>query len=316
MGAPVEVASGVEIAAPLRAELLAHCYRLLGSLADAEERVAETVARVQASAGAPDPKELRALLYKVATVGCLAALADRPRRALPQMLAPSSEAGDPLGAPLDAGVWLEPFPDALLADGDAGAEARAAARANLALPLVAALQQLPPRQRAILILREILGWQPGEIAETLGTTGSAVSSALHRARATLERTDPALRRPPAPLDEDARRALLANWVRAFEAGDPAAIAALLREDASLAHPPLPTWWRGRAAVEAALAGPLFAPLFAGGGRLVETAANGGPAFAVWAGGRPHSIQLLRLEPDGVSDCVLFADPSLFARFGF
>ena len=303
---------------PFRGELLAYCYRMLGSVDEAEDLVQETYLRAWRSFGRFEGRSsVRTWLYRIATNACLTALERRGRRALPSGLGgPAEDPGIPLAAAPEV-PWLQPVPDALLAaDGDDPARA-VAARAGIRLALVAAQQYLPARQRAMLILRDVLGWPAAEVAGLLGTTTTAVNSGLRRARAQLARTLPAEEQTTEPNDP-VQRAILDRFAAAFEDGDADALAELLRKDALLEMPPLPGWFTGRDTVRDFLAAQVLTRpgLF----RLVPTTANGQPAFAAYQrepGGnyRAHAILVLDLSPAGITRIVIFLDPALFSQFG-
>src|SRR5947209_1099849 len=301
-----------------RGELLAHCYRMLGSAADAEDLVQETYLRAWRSyEGFEGRSSMRTWLYRIATNACLTAIERRGRRPLPSGL--GGPAGDP-AAPLVAAAevaWLQPLPDALLAAEHDDPAAVAASRAGIRLALVAALQYLSARQRAVLILRDVLEWPAMQVADLLGTTTTAVNSMLRRARTQLARALPAEDEVTEPA-EPVRRALLDRFAAAFENADAGALAELLREDVALEMPPMLAWFAGRAAVMRFFeAHVLAAPgLF----RMVPTMANGQPAFAAYRRGRDgayeaHAVQVLTVTAAGVARLVIFLDPALFAAFG-
>jgi RNA polymerase sigma-70 factor, ECF subfamily len=304
------------LAAPFRAELLAYCYRMLGSVHDAEDLVQETLIRAWRSYGGFEGRaSLRTWLYRIATNACLRALESRSRRPLPTGLgAPGDDPAGPLAAAQPAVPWLQPFPDALL---PADPAAIVTARAGLRLALIAALQYLPARQRAVLILRDVLGWRAAEVAELLGTSAAAVNSTLQRARATLAQAAPAqdeVREPDDPAD----RALLGRYAAAFENADISALMQLLREDATFEMPPLPTWFAGRQRIGTFLAARVLGR--PGDLRMVPAAANGQPAFAAYLRGpdgrhHAHVIQVLTVTAGGVAGVVAFQDQKLFATFG-
>ena len=293
---------------PYRGELAAYCYRMLGSVHDAEDLVQETMLRAWKARDRYDASRasLRTWLYRIATNACLTALDGRARRPLPSGLGVPSQ--DPL-APLRPSAdipWLQPFPDARF---DVGV------RTDLRLALVAALQAVPPRQRAVLILREVLGFSAAEVAGQLETTVPAVNSALQRARSALAGVG-----EPGEISEPAdprTRAVLDAYVRAFELADVPGLVRLLAEDAVLEMPPVPLWYRGRGDYEAFmhrvfdLRGP--------GWKVRGLAANGQPAFAAYApaaGGTLayHSLQVLTITNGQVSSNVVFADPGLAGDF--
>ncbi len=309
---------------PHRRELQVHCYRMLGSLLEAEEAVQETLLRAwrrrETYAGrAP----LRAWLFKIATNHCLDHLARRPRRAIPKTRGPAADLANPIPPDVNEPVWLEPYPDDLLAPEDANPEARVSQRESVALAFVAALHLLPARQRAILILRDVLEWPAGEVAELLEISVPAVKSALHRARTTLGRHYPAASgetvRPEA-LD-DARREQLAKYVQAWEAADADGLAALLKDEATFSMPPIPAWYQGRETIRSLVGRTIFAGPAQGRWRLVPTRANGQPAFDLYrvdasAGvHRAYAIQVVTWAGSEVADVITFRVPALFGRFG-
>jgi RNA polymerase sigma-70 factor, ECF subfamily len=314
------VADFAALADPFRPELLAYCYRMLGSVDEAEDQVQETMLRAWRSyAGFEGRSSLRTWLYRIATNSCLRAMENRGRRPLPSDL--SSPAADPAGA---LGLerpeisWLQPMPDALVSRGAGDPAAVVGARASMRLALTAALQYLPPRQRAVLILRDVLGWHAAEVADLLGVSVAAANSALQRARAALTRaglTEDALREPAEPAD----RALLDRYAAAFESADVRALTELLRADAALEMPPQSYWFAGRDQVMRFLrARVLTEP---GTFRLAPTRANGQPAFAAYlreADGvyRAHAIQVLTFSDGQVARIVSFNDGRLLRPFGF
>ncbi|MFG1810558.1 sigma-70 family RNA polymerase sigma factor [Streptomyces sp. NPDC049040] len=302
-------------AAEFRPELLAHCYRMLGSVHDAEDLVQETYLRAWRGYGTFEGRSsLRYWLYRIATSACLTALQHSSRRFVPAGLGAASD--DP-GAPLDpAGAeipWVQPMPD-----GPADPAAVVAERGSVRLALIVALQQLPPRQRAVLILRDVLAWRAAEVAELLDTTPAAVNSALQRARVQLEHAAATEDGVQDSLDAHGR-ALVDRFARAFEDADVAALARLLRDDVRLEMPPDPVWFAGRSVVLGFLADRVF-PI-AGDQRLLGTTANDGqPALATYwreADGRfrPHALQVLTLRGHRVSRIIAFRDTTYFAAFG-
>jgi RNA polymerase sigma-70 factor (ECF subfamily) len=301
-----------------RVELLAHCYRMLGSAEEAEDLVQETYLRAWRSFdGFEGRSSVRTWLYRIATNVCLTAIERRSRRPLPSGLGAPEE--DPEAA-LVAGPevpWLQPFPDALLAGEQDDPAAVAVSRAGIRLAFIAALQYLSARQRAMLILRDVLEWPAADVADLLGTTTTAVNSGLRRARAQLAQALPAEDAVAEPAEPD-RRALLDRFAAALENADASALAELLREDAALEMPPLLTWFTGRQAVVRFVA----ANLLTGPGRLrlVPVVANGEPAFAVYQrepGGadHAHAVLLPTVTATGISRIIAFQDPGLFASFG-
>ena len=301
-----------------RGELLAHCYRMLGSAEEAEDLVQETYLRAWRSFGGFEGRSsMRTWLYRIATNACLTAIERRARRPLPSGL--GGPGGDPT-APLVAAAevpWLQPLPDALLAAARYDPAAVAASRAGIRLALVAALQYLSARQRAVLILRDVLEWPTAQVADLLGTTATAVNSMLRRARAQLAQVLPAEDEVTEPA-EPGRRALLDRFAAAFENADASALADLLRADLTLEMPPVPVWFAGREAVARFFAANVLTTpgLF----RMVPTMANGQPAFAAYRRGRDgayeaHALQVLTVTATGVARLVIFLDPALFRPFG-
>jgi len=292
-----------------RGELVAYCYRMLGSFQDAEDLTQETMLRAwQARDRYDDTRaSVRTWLYRIAANACLTAIQGRARRPLPSGLgAPSEDPGAPLTPAFDI-PWLQPFPDARF---DAGA------RADLRLALVAAMQVLPPRQRAVLVLRDVLEFSAAEVAAQLDTTAAAVNSSLQRARAALAEAA-GLSEVAEPGDPRAR-AVIERYVRAFEAADVPGLVRLLTEDAVLEMPPVPLWYRGRRDY-----GRFMTRVFetrGAGWRASPLSANGQPAFAAYApepggGHRLHTLQVFTVAGGRVASNVVFADPAVFTAFG-
>ena len=304
------------LAEPYRPELLAHCYRILGSIHDAEDLVQETYLRAwRAFGGFEGRSSLRRWLYKIATMACLTALETRSRRPLPSGLAAPSDDHRVALAPNEESVpWLQPAPDALLGADDPAMVV--IGRTGVRLAFIAALQFLPARQRAVLTLRDVLAFRTTEVAEMLDTTSAAVDSTLRRARAHLAEAGPVaedLAEPEGP----ARRALLDNYVAAFLRADPDALVDLLRADVELEMPPTPTWFTGRAAVTGFLASRI---LRMDRWRLVPTSANSQPAVVVYertADGRyeAHGVHVLTLIGARIARITAFNDPTLVPTFG-
>jgi RNA polymerase sigma-70 factor, ECF subfamily len=301
-----------------RSELLAHCYRMLGSAEDAEDLVQETYLRAWRSFdGFEGRSSVRTWLYRIATNVCLTAIERRGRRPLPSGLAGPAE--DP-GAPLVAAPevpWLQPFPDALLAGKGDDPAAVATSRAGIRLAWVAALQHLSARQRAMLILRDVLEWPAAQVADLLGTTTTAVNSGLRRARAQLAQALPTEDDLAEP-DEPGQRALMERFAAAFENADIGALAEVLREDVTLEMPPAPAWFAGRAAVLRFFA--THALDMAGRFRLVPVMANGQPAFAVYrrepdGAYRADAVTVPTVTISGIARIVTFRNPGLFALVG-
>ena len=313
--APPPDAGFAALAEPFRPELLAHCYRMLGSVHDAEDLVQETYLRAwRGFAGFEGRSSLRRWLYAIATAACLTALERRSRRPLPSGLGAPSDDHRVALAPAETAVpWLQPAPDALLTGDPAAVVTR---RTGVRLALVAALQHLPARQRAVLTLRDVLAFRTAEVAGMLGTTEAAVDSALRRARARMAVAGPVEDDLAEPAEEG-RRALLDAYVDAFARADPDALVRLLRADVELEMPPTPTWFTGRSAVVGFLAARVLRP---GRWRLVPTRANGQPALVAYerAGdGRyaAHGVHVLTPAGDRIARITAFNDASLVPVFG-
>jgi RNA polymerase sigma-70 factor (ECF subfamily) len=310
----------IELAEPFRRELLAHCYRLLGSFQDAEDLVQETYLRAWRSYGGFEGRSsVRTWLYQIATNRCLTELAGRGRRVLPSGL--GDPESDPATSPEPAGSavdWLQPAPDALLTPESADPAAVAAARAGLRLALIASLQYLPPRQRAVLVLRDVLAFPAAEVAVMLGTSTVSVKSALQRARARLgglALTADQITEPDAPQ----ARALLDQYIAAFENADAAALERLLTEDAAIEATPMRTWFAGRTTCLPFLRGQLLGS--PGDWRMLATSANGQPAAAAFTRDsdgtyRPYGICVLTVTDAGIGRITSFGDPGLVSAFGF
>jgi RNA polymerase sigma-70 factor (ECF subfamily) len=300
-----------------RGELLAHCYRMLGSPEEAEDLVQETYLRAWRSyEGFEGRSSLRTWLYRIATNVCLTAIERRGRRPLPSGLgAPTDDLNEPVVPGLDV-PWLRPLPDALVATDEDPASVTAS-RAGIRLAFVAALQYLSARQRAILILRDVLGWPAAQVAELLDTTATAVNSGVRRARAQLAQALPAEDELTEPAEPD-RRALLERFAAAIENADGTALAELLRRDAVLEMPPMFTWFVGRETVARFVA--TYFLTEPGGLRLVPVYANGQSAFAAYERGpdgtyHAHAVLVLTVAGTQISRIVSFRDPGLFAAFG-
>jgi RNA polymerase sigma-70 factor (ECF subfamily) len=294
---------------PFRGELVAYCYRMLGSFHEAEDLAQETFLRAWNARDRYDETRasVRTWLYRIATNACLTALEGRTRRPLPSGLgAPSEDPAAPLTPASDI-PWLQPFPDARY---DIGV------RADLRLALVAAMQLLPPRQRAVLVLREVLEFTAAEVADQLATTVPAVNSALQRARSAIASAGDVA--DIAEPDDPQARAVIQRYVRAFEAADVTGLVALLADDAVLEMPPVPLWYRGRRDY-----GLFMRRVFdmRGTGWLAkQLVANGQPAIAAYApaaggGHRLHTLQVFAIVGDRVAGNVVFADPGVFGPFG-
>jgi RNA polymerase sigma-70 factor (TIGR02960 family) len=309
-----------ELTDPHRGELQVHCYRILGSVQDAEDLLQETLLAAWLGLERFDGRSsLRAWLYRIATNRCLNVLRDRARR--PREVQQIAEPPQPTrrGEP----IWLEPYPDALLetvADTSPGPEARYERREAVSLAFVAALQHLPPRQRAVLVLRDVLGFRAAEVADMLETSEAAVKGALQRARAAPKTPPPAGDRERAPMPRSLReRELVGRFANAVESGDMDGVVTLLTDDAWLTMPPQPFEYQGHAAIarflhdRAALRG---LPLW-----LVPTQANDQPAFGCYLldaqadVARPYGLMVLTLKGDRISAITWFGDSGVFPYFG-
>jgi RNA polymerase sigma-70 factor (ECF subfamily) len=299
-----------------RRELTGYCYRMLGSTFEAEDAVQETLIRAWRSAGRFEGRSsLRSWLYRIATNVCLDMLAERKRRARPMDLRPAQTAETPLPMPIEEAAWIEPVPDVAVLSDDADPVAQAIERESVRLAFVAALQHLPPRQRAVLILREVLRWQASEVADLLDTSVASVNSALQRARETLGSRQISLDEASVPkteMDRDTQE-LLARYVAAFEQYDMAALTALLHEDATWNMPPYDLWLQTHADIVKWCLGP---GIGCRGSRLIPIAVNGSPGFAQYkpaADGRlePWSIQVVEIADGKINGLTFFLDTQRF-----
>ena len=297
-----------------RRELTGYCYRMLGSVFEADDAVQETMVRAWRGLHRFEGRSaVRSWLYRIATNVCLDLLRGRQRRARPMDLGPAGTCESFTGAVLPEAAWVQPMPDGRVLAEDRDPADLLAARESIRLAFVTALQHLPARQRAVLILREVLRWHATEVAELLDTTVASVNSALQRARATLAARDNA---STTALDPE-QAELLGRYVEAFERYDITSLVSLLHQDAVMSMPPYDFWLRGA---------PEMGKWFLGhgidcqGSRLVATAANGCPAFGSYridpAGGHaPWAIQVLEISGQRIVGHHNFVDPSLFAAFG-
>jgi len=297
-----------------RTELSAHCYRMLGSVHDAEDALQDALLRAwRALPRFEGRSSLRSWLYTIATNVCLRAIERRPKRVLPIDYGPSAD--DPHaahGEPLLEPLWVEPYPDAGLAYEQ---------RESVELAFIAALQHLPAQQRAVLILRDVLGFTGAEVADALHTTPGAVYAALQRAHNTVDQRLPAQTQQATlrSLGDDGLRAIVEGFVDAWERADVDALTAKLAEDAALTMPPWSEWYRGRDAIAAFLRATPLSDRYRW--RVVPTQSNGQPAFAhyLWdaeaAAFMPHGIAVLTLDGDRIGELTIFRDPELLARFG-
>ncbi len=308
---------------PHRAALQAHCYRMLGSAADAEDAVQETLLRAwKGLPGFEGRSSLKGWLYRIATNVSLKAIERRPPRVLPVDYGPPDDPHEPPRDPLVESVWVDAYPDERVGDGVASPEARYELRESVELAFIAALQHLPERQRAVLLLRDVLGFAPSEIATALDATPASVYSALQRAHQVVEERLPARSQQATlrSIGDERLRELVVRYVQAWEDGDVPALVALLSDNASFAMPPRPSWYRGRAAIcDFLRAGPCAAP---GRWRRVPARANGQLAFGVYGPGRAgagypaHAVEVLTLDDAcRIVEVTSFQEPGALARFG-
>ena len=317
---------------PHRRELHAHCYRMLGSIHDAEDALQDALLRAwRGLAGFEGRSSRRSWLYRIATNACLDMIARRPKRVLPVDLRAAADPHDGPGEPLVESVWVEPYPDELLEGGFASPGARYEQRESVELAFIAALQHLPARQRAVLILREVLGFSAREVAESLDTTVASVNSALQRARKTVDERLPEASQQATlrALGDERLRELVQRYVDAWEDGDVEGIVALLTQDAAITMPPMTTWFRGRESVatflrEWAFARTWDAARFVEGERsvrLLPARASGQVALASYrwdadtASHVPMALQVLTLRGAGIEEIAGFVTPDAFGRFG-
>ncbi|HVM34594.1 MAG TPA: sigma-70 family RNA polymerase sigma factor [Actinomycetota bacterium] len=326
MGEPATTESRIEAPTQLearleqhRVELTAYCYRMLASAFDAEDAVQETLLRAWRGIDRFEGRAtLRSWLYRIATNVCLDVLSGSERRARPMDLAGPQTGDAPLGSPLPETTWIEPVPDGrvLAANGDPADIA--VERDSIRLAFVAALQHLPPRQRAVLILREVLRWKADEVAALLETSVASVNSALQRARATLAAGNVTAADSLEPMDE-AQQALLARYVDAFERYDLDSLTSLLHEDASWSMPPYELWLQTHVDIRRFCLG---IGIGCRGSRLLPAVANGGPAFAQYkpapgGGYEPWALQVLEISAGRIVGITFFLDTArLFPLFGF
>jgi RNA polymerase sigma-70 factor (ECF subfamily) len=321
-----------ELAEPYRRELQVHCYRILGSLHDAEDMVQETMVRAWKRLDTYEGRaSFRAWLYKIATNVCLDLLDKRRRQAkrlLPSNLFSPADPNNPIEPPATEILWLEPLPDEWLADSSAAnPETRYSAHESISLAFLIALQILPPRQRAALILKDVLDWSASEIADLLDTTTSSVNSALHRARVTLAKNYQG-QKPQSIVDDpdEQTRKTLEKYIHAWQTADVNGLVALLKKDATLSMPPSPSWYAGRESIAKFAANTVFANdgMFPGpaGGRwkLLPVQVNGQLGAAVYqrmeAGEyHPFGVHVLTCDQGHISQISCFIDPALPTRFG-
>jgi RNA polymerase sigma-70 factor (ECF subfamily) len=303
-----------------RGELTGYCYRMLGSAFDAEDAVQDTLLRAWRAADQFEGRSaLRSWLYRIATNVCLDMLGSRKRRALPMDLSstPFPPVETSLGPPLSERTWVEPIPDGPVTSATADPAEVAVARESIRLAFVAALQHLPPRQRAVLILRDVLRWKADEVAELLDATVASTNSALQRARSSMAARDLTTSRPLDPLDAQ-DTALLARYIDAFERYDVEALVSVLHEDATQAMPPYLLWLQGPVDIGRWMVGP---GIGCKGSRLVPVTANGSPALAQYHPGsragrcEPFAIHVFEVSDGRITSILNFLDLRLFPLFG-
>ncbi|NED94704.1 sigma-70 family RNA polymerase sigma factor [Phytoactinopolyspora alkaliphila] len=308
-----------QLADPYRRELMAHCYRMLGSVHDAEDLVQETYLRAwKAYEKFEGRSSLRTWLYRIATSACLTALEGRNRRPMPTGLgAPSSDPTDDIAEHNEV-PWLEPIPDSSVGEDGSDPASIVAGRESIRLAFIAALQHLPPRQRAVLVLRDVLKWRAAEVADAIGITTAAVNSLLQRARAQLEQAAPTEDDVTAPTSAE-QRELLDRYATAFENYDVTAMVELFTSDAVWEMPPFPTWYQGPENIVGLIQHQCPAE-GAGDMRLIPASANGQPAFGVYMRGddgvhHKFGLQVLTMRASRVAHVAMFFDVSLFEAFG-
>lgn len=299
-----------------RRELTGYCYRMLGSGFEAEDAVQETMVKAWKGYDSFEGRSsVRSWLYRIATNVCLDMLRGPQRRARPMDMGPAVSAESPLGPHVPEHAWVQPIADAKVLAGDGDPAAAVEARESIRLAFIAALQKLPPRQRAVLVLREVLHWKADEVAELLDTSVASVNSALQRARATLSGDD-LLAAPPVALDAEHER-LLGRYLAAFEAYDIPALVSLVREDATMTMPPFALWLRGTPDISRWYRGQGAA---CEGSRLVPISVNGRRGFGAYkrderGGHHPFAIQVIETEGGAITGLHHFLYPELFPAMG-
>jgi len=305
-----------------RRPLHAHCYRMLGSLQDVEDAVQETLLRAWRNLPSFEGRSsLRSWLHSIATNVCLRAIERRPSRVLPIDYGPAADPHEPLREPLLESVWIEPYPDGQLGlEGLAGPDAHYEQRESIELAFVAALQLLPARQRAVLILRDVLGFTGAEVAQALDTTPASVYSTLQRAHATLDERAPERSQHATlrSLGDEQLQAIVASYVDAWARNDVAKLVGMLTDTATLAMPPIPSWYRGREAIETVLRDVVFAATRSW--RMLPAAANGQVALGAYERNdsgvyAPHGVTVLTLSGGLIDEITHFRTPAMIERFG-
>ncbi len=308
---------------PHRLELLTHCYRMLGSVEDAEDQVQETFLRAWRRLDTYEGRaSFRAWLYKIATNACLDALKNRPKRILSPEISALAAPGDPLTAPSARSMWIEPFPEDLLGPTDSIPEARYEAHEAISLAFLVALHVLPARQRSVLILSDVLGWSMAEIADALETTLSSVTSLLHRARSTLKQRNVTNRRDiyRKDISDDQIQAVLDRYMHAWETADIEGIVSLLTDDAKFPMPPFAVLIQGKLLIRDFLIRTILSGDAHNRWKLVPVRGNGQPGYAFYQWDDPtrtylsFAIHLVKIENGLISEAITFGFPSLFRFF--
>lgn len=301
------------LVSPLRPGLLAHCYRMSGSVQDAEDFVQEAMLKAWKGLGAFEQRSsFQTWMYRVATHATIDALRKSKVRALPVDTHPPADPTRPPGKPIAEPVWLEPFPDALLPASLPGTDARLSARQSVGFAFLQMLQQLPPMQRAAVLLKDVVGFSGPEIAECLETTPAAVNSLVQRARDKLSTA------PEPTTPNEVETSILDRYIAAWEKADVDQLVTLLSEDAGLSMPPIPSWYHGAASCGAWLKRFVLPSDATGKFEAVVTRANGLPAVAVFERGEPRvltGVQVLRIEEGRIREVVAFMDPRSLTAFG-
>jgi len=305
---------------PYRYELQVHCYRLMGSLEDAEDMVQETFTRAWLKrASLRDKDALRAWLYKIATNACLDVLKKQSRRQIPRTRDAVAYVADPIPSDVHEPIWLQPYPDDLLPVETQTPDKEFSLRENITLAFIAVLHLLPPRQRAVLILRDVLGWKAKEVAGLMDTSVSAVKSTLFRARSTLADNQDVIADGQHDLDENTQNQL-EEYVRAWETANIDDLMQLLKADATFSMPPIPSWYRGRDEIRALVSKTIFRGDASGRWKLLPTNANSQPAYGLYrinpeAGQYEfYGIQVISMQNNGIADILTFRLPHMFAYF--
>lgn len=304
-----------------RYELQAHSYRMLGSIQDAEEIVQESFLKAWRRRETFEGRaSVRAWLYRICTNACLDALKRRPRRCVPVTHQPVSQASEPIPPEIREPIWLEPYPDHLLPFNEGDPEELVSKRETVTLAFVVALQLLPPRQRAVLVLCDVLDWHAREAADLMDTTVSAVKSALRRARSTLTAHGSMPNMITTGALDEVMNTRLKAYVRAWEQADIQALVNLLKEDATFSMPPIPSWYRGKESISALASRTIFSGQAQGRWRLLPARANHQPAFGLYRHSQAgdvydaYGIQVLAFGDGLIADIITFRNPSLFPYF--